>query len=681
MNSTLQIQAIELASKIRKTTSKSMASIVGPNGFGKSSLLSSTANELRLLGFVPVLINPPREELDTGSAAIVQLTTGLKNAGLINGEAVKITDPKMPWSDKLQITNQWIDSNKDQVVLLCDEPDRWPFFNAAEAMHSSYSDAHTKQLVEWLNDTCPCRRVITRTKMAGRRDSVTPQFLTSENLSDGLLQFITCTDSDKLSVIADGMLSNRSSADIKFGALYVQLLVAFSYLTNRNTALGVMQYDTSVGTMAARIVETLNKPEFRPLLEVLQTISLCRGMITNHMLKQIVGNSLDGESWDILVWCLLSRVGDCYDMPDPLRRLLLKRAESDHENPSLHGNLRTIYQNAAKTVGVDGRSPLVEEYEAWFHGAAIGDESLLDSAFFVDQLHVLGRTLSRDQKKYAVAANVFKRCIDLDETDDYGHHYHAYNLDCLAKNTAAIESGYKKAIEINDSHPWWWSRWINYLITTGSAKDAKVAWDEASTNLGTASGSADDWVYGALHVWVARLSLHRAQLDFVERVLQDVPLRLQQTDARFIAIRHHLDAMRIARDGHSVFPIQVHPDSYWTKPHLDLPLTTQEGKRMSWFPARIDFVDDEFVGLVVGKHDLSSGETTYGAVELTRTLFDDASFDEKASQLAEGHFIEMGFYGSGETMKIRVHENGPYIDPYLPDFDPPNPRRYLEQPY
>jgi tetratricopeptide (TPR) repeat protein len=333
---------------------------------------------------------------------------------------------------------------------------------------------------------------------------------------------------------------------------------------------------------------------------------------------------------------------------------------------------------ASSRMNING-SPFYLNFKAWYHGASIGDESILGDAYFVDQLHVLGRALSRDLGDHAAAVRVFKTCTELDSDDDYGHHYYAYNLDCLAEKRKEVSSSYQRAIQLNESHPWWWSRWINYLITTGNMRDAKIEWAKASENLGSKSGKAEEWVYTALHLWVARLALHRAQLDFVSDVLEDVPTSLMQVDTRFQAIRHHLEAMQIARESESVFPINIAPGTYWEKPHLDLPLTSQEGKRVNWYPARIAFVNKEFVGLIAGKHDSTSGRTDYGMVDLTRTLFDDASMDEKSDVIEEGRFVEIGFYGANEVMRIRVHPNEDFLDPNLPDFDPPNPRRYLDK--
>ena len=57
--------------------------------------------------------------------------------------------------------------------------------------------------------------------------------------------------------------------------------------------------------------------------------------------------------------------------------------------------------------------------------------------------------------------------MELDLTDDYAHHYRAFNLDWIAEDQPTIESEYQRAIELNPRHPWWHSRWINYLITVG----------------------------------------------------------------------------------------------------------------------------------------------------------------------------------------------------------------------
>jgi hypothetical protein len=115
-------------------------------------------------------------------------------------------------------------------------------------------------------------------------------------------------------------------------------------------------------------------------------------------------------------------------------------------------------------------------------------------------------------------------------------------------------------------------------------------------------------------------------------------------------------------------------------PHLAFPITLNQKSRTQWNPARVDAIEDQVVYLVVGQHDPKTGQTVYGQFELPIVQFDKASLDEKSDRIVPGQLLELGFYGDNGEMYIRTHPNTPYTDPDLPFFDPPNPRRYLQQP-
>jgi hypothetical protein len=63
------------------------------------------------------------------------------------------------------------------------------------------------------------------------------------------------------------------------------------------------------------------------------------------------------------------------------------------------------------------------------------------------------------------AAEYFRFAVSLDEQRAYSHHYLAFNLDWLARESPTVEQSYLRAIELQPTHPWWWSRWISYLAT------------------------------------------------------------------------------------------------------------------------------------------------------------------------------------------------------------------------
>jgi len=85
-----------------------------------------------------------------------------------------------------------------------------------------------------------------------------------------------------------------------------------------------------------------------------------------------------------------------------------------------------------------------------------------------------------------------------------------------------VEQQFLRAIEIDPSHAWWWSRYISFLITRGRTTDATNAWGDCLDALDLPTANADPRVYENLHLWVARLLIHRGQLDFARQVIDAV---------------------------------------------------------------------------------------------------------------------------------------------------------------
>jgi len=345
-----------------------------------------------------------------------------------------------------------------------------------------------------------------------------------------------------------------------------------------------------------------------------------------------------------------------------------------------HRKLSDYY--AAKIEGIKLRKAtyLGRELEAFHHASESADAAALQRfrPLFADQLNKLGRTLSKEARNFAAAADVFRQAIRWDDRNDYAHHYLAYNIDWLATDPALAESEYRRAIQLNPEHPWWWSRWINFLITVGRAREAREQWTQAVDALNLTSGDGPDTVYHSLHLWVARLLVHRAQLDFADTVLSETPALVRETDIRFRAIRDLLAALREAERVRSVFPLSVPYHDRWKGPHLEFRREIDEGKLVQWFPAQVDDVDEETVYLVMAKRAPGDGKEEYAHVEISRTIFDQATLDENSGQLEAGRFIELAFYGVHEILRIRVHPGTAWQAPGLPALDP-DPRRYLRK--
>jgi len=96
------------------------------------------------------------------------------------------------------------------------------------------------------------------------------------------------------------------------------------------------------------------------------------------------------------------------------------------------------------------------------------------------------------------------------------HYRRAYCLDCKADmDYAAIEQHYQRAIELDPTNAQYHASWICYLLTRARSRAAEAAWEKVAV--------LHSKQYNVLHFPVAQLALHRAQLNFAELVLSDIP--------------------------------------------------------------------------------------------------------------------------------------------------------------
>ena len=178
---------------------------------------------------------------------------------------------------------------------------------------------------------------------------------------------------------------------------------------------------------------------------------------------------------------------------------------------------------------------------------------------------------------------MFRLALEFDPEHPYSHHYLAFNLDWLAQEAREVELHYQKAIELQPTHPWWWSRWVSYLATRGRFRDARSAWRTALDAISVSEEGSPEWVYISLHRWVARWLLHWAELDFAEDVLRSIPSTLAERDASIQALWNLLGALRIAEQGPAVFPLTVPVTEWWSaNGHTGLPLTWLDQAMRLW---------------------------------------------------------------------------------------------------
>jgi tetratricopeptide (TPR) repeat protein len=383
-----------------------------------------------------------------------------------------------------------------------------------------------------------------------------------------------------------------------------------------------------------------------------------------------------------LRYCLLYPDGEGYRLHE-----LLKADARDNdrwlqegEDPATHRDLYRFYQKRFSQRPSGDAEALVEECEAFHHAMHSGDRELMHAArpYFAAQLDLLGRTLSRDHKEYRTAAEVFERAYVWEPDDAYAHHYRAYNLDVLAESPELVERHYQRAIQLEPDNVWWRSRWISYLITRGRMAASHSAWLDTLDQVELPDAGADPTIYRNLHVWVARLLLHRGQLDMAAEVLEGIPEENLRDDLGLRALKRRLDALLQARRGEAVFPLSVSQDHQWDGPHL-APKRLNKHPLTRWMPARVDAVSEEGISLQVAEPPREpSNSARIGFLEVSRDQFNRGSEDIDAEQLEAGRFLELVWYEQQEQPLIRVFPAHEAQDPDLPPLFP-DPARYLRR--
>ncbi len=452
--------------------------------------------------------------------------------------------------------------------------------------------------------------------------------------------------------------------------LQCRLLTILSMLGTPGEAVETARTCLGANEIAVLIEQrSAMQPQLR---RVWAMFALIRTAIDQKLYDCLAGD-LNADLRFIAQELLLTRMEGGYELHPLLAQSIEPRGVLGPEYQQIQHQLTEYY--LARESSLSGAT------EAFFHATETGDDILVSRAqpFFVEQFHLLGRSLSR-HKRHREAAEVFRQASELDPADDYAHHYRAFNLDWIAEDQQTIEGEYRKAIELNPRHPWWQSRWINYLITVGKTIDARSAFANATEALQEAMESHPERVFRSLHSWVAALLLHRGQLDFARQVLERVPVDVRCDHRGFVALGEKLAAMEEARRGRGVFPLSVPASQHWRRsPHLDFPPQVEGKDLRSWYPARVEGVSEQGIELIVGKPPEGGSPPTYGKVNLSREQVDIALLDEGTMHIRPGRFLEMAFYGAPGILKIRLHPQQSAEDPDLPYLNPPDTLRYLRK--
>lgn len=138
----------------------------------------------------------------------------------------------------------------------------------------------------------------------------------------------------------------------------------------------------------------------------------------------------------------------------------------------------------------------------------------------------LARYLSIERKRYHAAAEVYAACRRVFPHDDYAAHYMAFNLDRASAKRAEVEPGYRDAVALAPSNPWWNTRLITFLIRRGQHFEADRAWRTALAAIDPDGERLehDPWLVAHLHGWVIDAWIEADQWLHAKALLSAIPV-------------------------------------------------------------------------------------------------------------------------------------------------------------
>ncbi len=681
--------AARLSTEIPRASPGALWVVRGHATAGKTALLHRVAAHLeapdpsRTQTFWPILVAPPLGAFDSGPSALLEIGAELRRRGAINGQLeATVLNPRVAWSSKLREVRSWLEAHQDRVVLLCDEPLGW----RARPSEDAHFAARTRDVVEILLSS-PCRKIVAGSIPQNLRPDETIELRPASDpdswLSDDAEWGLLAPAARELYQALGARLAGYSPLEIRL----MVALVALGSVTEIQAWLSI---PGSRRDLSRRVAEKLSgRRDLKPLTLVWARLALLRRPFPDSALEVTGAGALPDLGQAILRRCLLYREADAWVLHDTLKADAREHQWlSVPETESVHRELAQWYAGrfSERLAATEPRSALVAELEAFHHSAAGQDASAHQRlrVFFVDQLDLLGRELSLNARRtgnangFEQAAQVFERALGWDDQDDYAHHYFAFNLDVLGRDADRVEKHYQQAIRLQPWGPWWHSRYITFLITRSRMTEARAAWARALDIFRLPDEYADAEIYSDLHVWVARLLLHRGQLDFAEEVMRGIPERVREDDPRLQAIARRLNAFLEARRVGAFVPGPHLRTRWWEDGPFLLDATEHNRKLSRWMAARLDAIEGKTIHLRIATIEAAGKEPTYEDLELPFATL-QRWLGSRARSISAGQFLEIGVYGSAKDPHdwvVKLHKQRPWEDLDLPPLFP-DPNRYL----
>lgn len=666
--------------------SDSLVHLAGSVGSGRTTVLSLTHAELTRRGVQSIFLPVEQSEFDSGANLLARLYDGIQDdrRGRLSSEEIR--SPRVSWDKKFTALKEHFDRHSDDYVFLCDEPLNWP------KLDRSWNDVETvkaRRIADWIFGDTNCRRIVS----GGVPETITRRAVVRTQKVADTIEFLS--DSTQWSAAADlaESIAKNLSHHVEYrSVMEVRMAIAFAWLCSPEIAAEELRGGAIVPGLVKSFLDQLESAaakqvRYRVFCQALLRMTYGRTRWSDEILKATCPElpALDSA---VLKNSLCEEWEDGRFLLHPFVRYEVLERSQDRSQPSRASIWRIdsvdesrVHQMILKEIASQSDSgSLAGDLEYLNHWALCEGNTLStdnERIHFVDQLHEIGAALSYRYSKHHKAIEVYRLALGFDANDARSHHYLAFNLDWIAELPDQVEYHYQKAIENNSLHPWYHSRWISYLVTRGQNKRAVAAWREANEDL-SLSEDSPDWMFLSLHRWIARWMLHWGELGMAEDVLNSVKseLRPKPSIARLFGL---LKSLRLAEEGIAVFPLSVDPVHWWDQgghTGLDLELGSE---RLDWRPARIDSVEDGLVELSVGHRN---NESPIGFVvrneQLSSQRIADCVTNFQLKDIAEGRFIELGYYGASGLKKIGMHRSLEITDPNIPRLNPPPNRWYLK---
>jgi len=473
------------------------------------------------------------------------------------------------------------------------------------------------------------------------------------------------------SVVDDARRVKRICEEIDFkrSPIVVRLAVAVAALGGTNDEIcGSLQAEAPLNALVRRLIAILSD---RPggLTPAVRKLSLSRYPIRHNDLGGVI-RDLDDFQLDVLTQCI--GYGSHVRISEPVRTLILheliKTRQTDaHLDFAAFHHAHDGVQRPEETRG----DAVLHWLEALHHAGNAGERGHADWTNWADWESLPrefiwdhARSLSKDYRKYDLAARLFEICARRDENDSYSWHYFGYNLHRSHERPREAEDAYRKAIALDPDNPWWNTRLVTFLISRARFEAAKQEWTRAleRVDFTSASGERRTFLVKHMHRWVAESWLQHARPFEAEAILEQAD-RADFTRTPLLAQIYHKvqDAIEVETVGAAIYPPNYPIPLRWKVP-ASLPSTLDGARLWHWYPARVIDAAAERVRIVYATTKEGEG------AEEARTLKREVPADEweTASDIpapeASGFYFIGIYEGGGQVIRSAEDDFGPAGD-------------------